>query len=281
MYVYLAVPIDHADKSDHVVTSLLMNKLEQAGIPYYAPNRAWAGDPMRHVPAISHVNEAALGSASLVVAYYNGDSVGVPSELTIAAHDDIPAIVITRPEYLSSAMLQRLATGGLYTDTKEVMAEVAKFWSRFLNVASDRAVRGHVLRDSDVLDLPLPAQKNPGDIGLDLYVSDDTSIPPGEFRGVPSRIKVAPPDDYWFMIMGRSSALHGRGLMVIPSVIDSGFRGKLFAMAYNISEVTVEIKRGERIAQLIPMHNIPFAFFDAVTLPDSKRGAGGFGSTGR
>ena len=140
---------------------------------------------------------------------------------------------------------------------------------------------GLILRDHDTKQWPLPKQAKPGDTGLDLYVSDSVTIPPREWRGIPSRVRVAPPSGIWFLIIGRSSTLHRRGLMTVPSVIDSGFRGPLFAMVYNITDNPVSIAPGERLAQLIPMPLIKFQFEETIELPESVRGKDGFGSTGQ
>ena len=149
-----------------------------------------------------------------------------------------------------------------------------------MNRLAALGLKGLIPRDQDTRRWPLPEQVKRGDIGLDLYVSDQVVVPPFEWRGIPSRVRVAAPAGIWFMIIGRSSALHRRGLMVIPSVIDSGFRGQLFAMSFNITDNPVCVEPGERLAQLIPMYHIPFRFEETDVLPGSERGESGFGSTG-
>lgn len=127
--------------------------------------------------------------------------------------------------------------------------------------------------------LPLPRQAKDGDIGLDLSVSERCIILPGQWTAVPAGISIAPPADIAFLIHGRSSSLK-RGLQVMPSIIDSGYRGPIFAMTLNIGSSAVHVARGERIAQLIPLKISKLEAVEVTKLPESERGATGFGSTG-
>jgi dUTP pyrophosphatase len=276
MFVYFAHPID-AVKDDDTLANITRKLLDSSKIPIYDPGTAWASCHSK-VTKIYDVNNDALSVAACVLAVLDGFSVGVPAELERAKYLGIPAVVVCRPEYQKHTVLHVLATAGLYTDP---MAAIGKIIELFESANQSRDVKlGLVELEPPARGFPLPAQSKPGDIGLDLYVSKDFVIPAHEFRGVPASIKVQPPDDIWFMILGRSSSLHRRGLLVVPSVIDTGFRGTLFAMAYNIMNTPCDVKRGERIAQLIPMQNIPFVFSEVEAVSESVRGHSGFGSTG-
>lgn len=121
------------------------------------------------------------------------------------------------------------------------------------------------------------------DAGLDLVVSQTIEIPPGEFVDVPCGVSAQLPDWSWGLIIGRSSTLRKRGLLVSPGVIDAGWRGELFAGVQNLSGTeTVVVKRGERIAQLIVMMNgTRLVEIERVDeLAPGSRGDHGFGSTG-
>src|SRR3972149_12063571 len=124
-----------------------------------------------------------------------------------------------------------------------------------------------------------------GDCGLDLYVSQTTVIEPGTMRNVPTGVRVLLPGNEWGLMVGRSSTIRKRGLLIIPGIIDTGYRGLLYSAAWNLSPRTVTVKRGERIAQLIPLPNLtPLLKLQPVgkeEMVESERGEKGFGSTGR
>lgn len=120
------------------------------------------------------------------------------------------------------------------------------------------------------------------DAGLDLVVSESTSIYPGRFADIPCGVAAQLPDWAWGLIVGRSSTLRKRGLMVNQGVIDAGYRGSLFAGAWNLTDKPVVVHKGERVAQLIVLQNstrlLDVQVVDA--LDAGSRGALGFGSTG-
>ena len=126
-----------------------------------------------------------------------------------------------------------------------------------------------------------PRRHHPGDAGWDLYSTRNSVVPPGDFQDVNTHIHVALPDGYWGRITGRSSTLRFRKLLVIEGVIDTGYRGELFVGVYNVTDRAIKIHAGERLAQLL-IHETPkVAWVETESLPDSARGAYGFGSTGR
>lgn len=132
----------------------------------------------------------------------------------------------------------------------------------------------------------LPTRSHPDDIGLDLLVSRDTKIRCGEVIDVPCNVAVALPRGTFGLIVGRSSTVRTRRLYVHPGVIDSGWRGELFALVSRLdgepAAPVVEVKQGERIAQLLVL---PFALLHPEwaaggLLSQGDRGVAGFGSTG-
>jgi len=126
----------------------------------------------------------------------------------------------------------------------------------------------------------LPKGQYSDDAGYDLYVSNDTTIPAGAVGEVPSGIILDPRTKIWFEIKARSSTFRKRGLEVQDAVIDRGYRGEMFAIVYNPSDKPIEVKKGERICQIVPHRLIPckFTFGD---LSQSDRGIEGFGSSGQ
>ncbi len=128
-----------------------------------------------------------------------------------------------------------------------------------------------------------PHRAHHDDAGLDLYVHQDTEIPPGEIRDIDLGISIKTPQNTWALLTGRSSTLRNRGLLISQGIIDTGYTGPLYATAHNLTRNTVEILAGERIAQLIILPNLTQTIQLQQTdqLEQTDRGTGGFGSTGK
>lgn len=140
----------------------------------------------------------------------------------------------------------------------------------------------------------MPTQAYEGDAGWDLTICEDVVIPEGEGRDVRTGIAVAIPRGYYGRIVGRSSALRKKGVLVVEGIIDAGFRGELFCFAhYPMEPLRIQdpvgtasgrvkiLKTGTSIAQLIisPIPTVEWS--EVVELNTSERGTSGFGSSGR
>lgn len=132
--------------------------------------------------------------------------------------------------------------------------------------------------------VPTPAYAQPGDAGLDLYAAQDASIDPGCREVISTGIAIAIPEGYAGFVQPRSGLAAREGLTIVntPGLIDSGYRGELKVIALNTDlEHTIQIERGERIAQLV-IQEVPVVTIDVVDeLDATERGEGGFGSTGK
>lgn len=132
-------------------------------------------------------------------------------------------------------------------------------------------------------ELPVPAYAYEGDAGVDLRATCDDMLKPFERKLVPCGIAVAIPRGYAGFVLPRSGLAikHGVSLVNAPGLIDSNYRGEIQAILVNLDpQNAFEIKRGDRIAQLVIMR-VPDASFDVCAeLPETERGAGGFGSSG-
>jgi len=131
--------------------------------------------------------------------------------------------------------------------------------------------------------MPLPAYAQPGDAGADLRSAVDITLEPGERAMVPTGIAIALPDGHAAFVHPRSGLAikHGLSMVNTPGTIDSGYRGEIAVLLINHDpREPIDIKRGDRIAQLIVQKVEHAAFVEAAELPDSSRGSGGFGSTG-
>lgn len=133
-------------------------------------------------------------------------------------------------------------------------------------------------------DLPLPSFAKPGDAGADLYSRIDIELNPGQRALVPTGLAIALPPGYAAFIHPRSGRAVKEGLSMVnaPGTIDAGYRGEIQVILINLDkERTIEIKRGERIAQLVIQEVAKAEFIEVEELPGASRGESGFGSTGK
>ena len=130
--------------------------------------------------------------------------------------------------------------------------------------------------------LPLPSYATPGAAGMDVFAAEDCQLAPGERHAVATGFRVAIPDGYEIQVRPRSGLAFKHGISVpnTPGTIDSDYRGEVKILLINHGDEPFAIRRGDRIAQLVPAA-VTLAEFDEVDeLCDTERGAGGFGSTG-
>ena len=129
----------------------------------------------------------------------------------------------------------------------------------------------------------LPGYAHGGDAGLDLAANASVVLKPGERARVPTGLAVAIPQGHAGLVLPRSglASRHGITLVNAPGLIDSGYRGEITIAVVNLDRrARYEIKRGERIAQLLVVPFTALEPMEVVDLTDSSRGTGGFGSTG-
>ena len=131
--------------------------------------------------------------------------------------------------------------------------------------------------------LPLPRYRHKGDAGFDLASRIDFCIEPGERAIVPTGVALQIPRGYAGLVLPRSglAARHGIALVNSPGLIDSGYRGEIAVVLINTDKRNrFEIKRGDRIAQLVIQKIEEAVIREVAELDETSRGAGGFGSTG-
>lgn len=126
----------------------------------------------------------------------------------------------------------------------------------------------------------LPTRAHPDDAGLDLYSLEDASFEPGAGKLVRTGVAVAVPQGHVGLVFDRSS-MAKRGMKTAGGVIDAGYRGELGVVLWNISGAPQKVGKGERIAQLLIVPVATPAVREVADLGATKRGAAGFGSTGR
>jgi len=147
-------------------------------------------------------------------------------------------------------------------------------------------IRVRIMRLEHGLSLPLPAYHSKGAAGLDLVAAIDTQHPitfaPGARALVPTGIILELPAGYEAQVRPRSGLALNYGITVLnsPGTIDSDYRGEVSVVLANLGYAPFEIRRGERIAQLVIAPVARADLVEVSKLTDTTRGAGGFGSTG-
>jgi len=155
-----------------------------------------------------------------------------------------------------------------------------------------------MVRDGTIL----PRPSKPGDAGADARImgfkkilktngekklidldTDSYVLKPLERIGCPLGFATVIPENYYFNVVPRSGLALWEGLSIVnsPGTIDSGYRNEWMAIVINLSNKDVLLKRGDRICQIILGKIYDFEVVETDTLPESERGLGGFGSTGK
>lgn len=132
-------------------------------------------------------------------------------------------------------------------------------------------------------DVPLPSYAHPGDAGADLVTTVDATVDPGQRVLLPTGIAIALPDGFAAFVHPRSglAVRYGVSLVNSPGTIDAGYRGEIQVSLINLDPIhPVQLRRGDRIAQLVIQEVAAARFHEVEKLPGSMRGDGGFGSTG-
>jgi dUTP diphosphatase len=133
-------------------------------------------------------------------------------------------------------------------------------------------------------DLPLPAYQTPHSAAMDLHaaVTAQATIEPGRIQVIECGFAMALPDGYEAQVRPRSGLASKLGLTVVntPGTIDADYRGEVKVALINLGTAPVTIERGMRIAQLVVAPVTRVTWETVPALPESERGAGGFGSTG-
>jgi len=134
-------------------------------------------------------------------------------------------------------------------------------------------------------DVNIPKYETEGSSGLDLeaYIEKDLRLLSGERKLVPTGVSVAMPNNFEIQIRPRSGLAYKNGISVVntPGTIDSDYRGEIKVLLINLGTETVTIKKFQRIAQMVICPIIKANLKEVKELPETIRGAGGFGSTGQ
>lgn len=154
-----------------------------------------------------------------------------------------------------------------------------------MNGGSGPPVEVPIRRLESAIDMPFPERATEEASGFDLRARIDGSLElvPGERRLIPSGIAIALPPGYEAQVRPRSGLALKYGLTLLnsPGTVDSDYRGEVGVILINLGGEPVRIERGDRIAQLVVQRVPGVRFREVQALPETQRGAGGFGHTGR
>lgn len=283
--VYLAYPIDQALDFAQDFYALIENfkhTVSHRGVSWvFDPGDAFQVNPSQGIdPGVAVINRAALNNADAVVAFLPRKvaSIGVPMEIDRARAQGKVVLVFSDTDSYMLAMPGVAQITGFSDDdlldglnwlmNQEVYDPGYPQWFgeiRWTGESQFEPKRGYA-----------------DDAGLDLIVEGTHTLTPHEFMDIPCGISVELPERHWAMITGRSSTFRKRGLQVQTGIIDTGYRGPLFAAVYNTTGQEVTVHEGERLAQLILFSNstMRHTLLRVNRLSPSERGEQGFGSTG-
>jgi dUTP pyrophosphatase len=131
--------------------------------------------------------------------------------------------------------------------------------------------------------LPLPAYATAHSAGMDVVAAEDLDLQPGQRHAVATGLRIAIPEGYEVQVRPRSGLALKHGITVpnTPGTIDADYRGELKVIMINHGTEPFPVRRGERIAQLVPAAVTQAEWQEVDELDETVRGEGGFGSTGR
>ena len=133
-------------------------------------------------------------------------------------------------------------------------------------------------------EIPLPKYETSGSSGMDLAanVKESIQIKPGETIIIPTGIAVSIPENFEIQIRPRSGLAAKKKISVLntPGTIDADYRGEIKVILINLSKDVFTIEKGARIAQMVICPIIKAKLIEVDELSETKRGSGGFGSTG-
>lgn len=129
-------------------------------------------------------------------------------------------------------------------------------------------------------DAKLPNYAHPGDVGLDMYSLEDVTVSPGQHVRIYNGFGLEFPEGYGAFVKDKSS-ISKAGLHTMGGVFDAGYRGEYNVHLVNLSDQSYEIKKGDKVAQLVILPVVIAELEEVDTLSESARAEGSFGSTGK
>ena len=133
-------------------------------------------------------------------------------------------------------------------------------------------------------EVTLPKYETDGSSGLDLaaFIDNDIEIKPGKSEIIPTGLAIAIPKNFEIQIRPRSGLAAKNQISVLntPGTIDADYRGEIKIILINLSDKSFTVKKGLRIAQMVLCPVVKAKLKEVQSLESTRRGSGGFGSTG-
>jgi dUTP pyrophosphatase len=304
---YIARPIDRAGGAEvtsiirTVVETLKSKVLSESGVMAFDPASAFTIGRKREVTfELQDINNRAIQASDsmLVFAPAEVKSWGVPAEVQMAVGRGMNVAIVTdgpvtwampqgrRVKYFEVKPVQGGSGGWMEAGVAGLswLADqpLPKFTNNGRDASSRTAITFAPVAGADPKDLHLPTRAYSDDAGLDLYTAKGMWLPAHGFTDIPTHLRVQLPDWSWGFLVGRSSTLRKRGLLVNPGIIDTGYRGELFIGVQNLTSKPVYVEEGDRLAQLIVIGNATRRVVPSMEddLDPHARGHNGFGSSG-
>lgn len=126
----------------------------------------------------------------------------------------------------------------------------------------------------------MPSYAHPDDAGMDIFSAEDVIIKAGERRNLRTGLKMELPEGYAALVWDKSGLAFKHGIKTMAGVIDACYRGEIGVVLVNLSDTDYKIKKGQKIAQMLIQKVERAEIEEARKLSETKRGDGGFGSTG-
>ena len=181
-----------------------------------------------------------------------------------------------------------IASGsGTKTKARTKKAKPKTAWQQAVRggpLSSDDELMEHIssLREVEILidqSSDEPKRSTPGSAAWDLWAAKSVTVPPRETARIPLKLKLAIPEGYWLLLLGRSS-LAAKGVTVGGGVIDSDYRDDVQCLLSNQTAEPFKVQKGQRICQAVLLPRLDARFTRAETLPSPETVHEGFGSTG-
>lgn len=126
----------------------------------------------------------------------------------------------------------------------------------------------------------IPNYAHQGDAGVDIFSAEDTVIKASEIKRVRTGVKMELPEGFVGLVWDKSGLALKNGIKTMAGVIDSCYRGEIMIILANLSDKDYKIKKRQKIAQMLIQKAERAEIKEVLELSETKRGGGGFGSTG-
>lgn len=292
-FVYLARPIDQLGESsflgtlEHAIQKLLID----AEVGTFRPERAYtaAMDHPRHTQYIDGLNDIAQWQADAFIALLPRGvaSLGVPTEIQKAIQLNKPTVIFT--DIAGSVQLAAWERAGATVYWPDDIDSLPSPDELVFALTQRPRPNEDEIKIGGPEPLPIVGEaanaqtgKYPGDAGIDLAINEDVVLAVGEYKFIPTGVRVAIPEGYFGWITGRSSTWSKYRCLVPPGtgIIDSGYRGELMIGLRNEGDTGIKFEKGMRLAQMILLPTWSGQIVQVDELPEADRGENGYGSSG-